>query len=599
MTFSEFARYLARLEAVSARLDMTAILAELFQALEPAEIQPACYLLQGRLVAYHQSLEFNVSTKLLQRVLAKVKAAGQPTTQATNLFGETVAAEYDQIVADLYAKHGDLGLVAEEVAAETTASQLSLVSVFDRLLAVAEEAGAGSQDRKIIGLTELLLELDATSAKFVARIVIGKLRLGFSTMTMIDALSWAVTGDKSERTELEAAFNKQADIGLLASQYLAWKSHSPEQRRQQLAAIAVQVGVPVMPALCQRLNTSQEIIDKLGVVIAEPKYDGMRVQIHIDKTADQPVRVYTRSLDEVTHMFPEAAGPALAAIDAQSAVLDGEVIGYDPATDQLRPFQDTITRRRKHDVASAAEAIPVRFYLFDVMFLNDQSVISEKMQIRKNLLTKIINDNEVYLETPYIVTDQPETLRQYHTELLAQNLEGAVIKKVDAPYTSGRKGWAWVKIKEAEGTSGKLSDTLDLVVMGYYSGRGKRAAFGLGALLLGTPDTSDDTQETQFKTVAKLGTGMTEDLLRELKAACDAVSVSTPPETYQVPKELKPDVWCQPKIVVEVAADELTNSPLHTAQVALRFPRLLMVRTDKTPDQATSLAEIKQLQAAG
>lgn len=608
MTFYAFSQILQKLEQTQSRLEMASILAELFGQLQVQEVKPASYLLQGRLTPLYQSLEFQLSTKMLIRALARVQALAQPTSD-TNLFGESDATSHALDITSLYQEKGDIGEVAAEVLADvlhkkqdssSSSTHLALEDVFSLLKTIALAEGSGSQERKLVGVVELLHQLDPVSAKYVARIILGKLRLGFSVMTMIDALSWAVLGDKSERDELEEAYNRRADIGQLAAEYLPLKTESAEKRLLQLRSIKAQLGTPVMPALCQRLNTAQEIFDKLTTAFAEPKYDGMRVQVHINKndqnvsnkdSASQArtVQVFTRSLEDVSHMFPELASKALENVNCETAIFDGEVIGYDAETGDLLPFQDTITRRRKHEVAEKAKEVPVRCYVFDVLMLNGESLIYKKMQERKDLLKGVISDNEVYYTTPYFTPKNPEELRAYHLELLAENLEGAVVKRVDAPYISGRKGWAWVKIKEAEGTTGKLADTLDLVVMGYFPGRGKRAQFGLGALLLGVITEASDKP---IKTIAKLGSGMTEVQLADLKQACDALAVSDQPAQYDVPKELVPSVWCQPSMVVEVAADELTNSPLHTAGIALRFPRLVRVRDDKTWDQATTKAEL-------
>jgi DNA ligase-1 len=285
-------------------------------------------------------------------------------------------------------------------------------------------------------------------------------------------------------------------------------------------------------------------------------------------------------------MFPELQD-AHSRLRANRVILDAEVIGYDKKTGKLLPFQETITRRRKHDVGEKAADVPVRFYIFDILLKDDQSLIDEKLQTRKDVLKNLFKDNEVLLQTPYQITDDPEKLRSQHHQFLAENLEGAVAKKIDSGYISGRKGWAWVKIKEEEGTLGKLSDTLDLIIMGYNVGKGKRAQFGLGTVLAGALD-----EEQNVVTIAKIGTGMTESQLQQIKQLCDDLVVKDQPTNYQVHKDLRPDFWVKPELVIEVAADELTNSPKHTAGQALRFPRLVKIRSDKSWDQATTLQEL-------
>jgi DNA ligase-1 len=599
MTFAAFSQYLQELEQVSARLDMTAALAKLYRELKPDEVRVASYLLQGQLVPPYESLEFQLSVKMVLRALARISGTGVEV-ESMNLFGEsdeTASSTNEELMTKRYKALGDIGLVAAEVMDKDLVAEVkagpSIKQVYETLTAIAQTSGEGSQEKKLEGLVTLLKQLDPISAKFVVRIIVGKLRLGFSTMTLIDALSWAMTDGKNESTLLEETYQKKADIGRLAEAYLV--AEDAGERQKRLQEYTVEVGVPVVPALCQRLNTVQEISDKMGEVYIEPKYDGLRVQIHIDKTAQGGVKVktFTRNLEESSEMFPELKS-AVDSLNCQSCIIDAEGIGYDPTTSQLVTFQKTITRKRKHGVEEVATSVPLRFYVFDVLSVDGKSFLQEPLRERKAVLKRLFKDNEVFVHAPYTQSSDPEEIRTLHTEFLAEGLEGAVFKQVDSPYQSGRKGWSWVKMKETEGTRGKLTDTLDCVVLGYYLGRGKRHEFGLGAFLAGVLD-----DEGRLKTIAKIGTGLTDEQLAFLKQLADKQAVSQAPSLYDVPKALAPDVWCQPSIVVEIAADELTQSPLHTAGVALRFPRLVRFRDDKTWEQATTLSEVKGMLLVG
>jgi len=588
MLFSHFSQTLEKLEKTPSRLEMMYQLADLFKKLDQQEIKLAIYLMRGSLVPEYESLEFHLSTQMVMRALARL---------GTDL------AEIKKIYKD----KGDLGLVVQNLthpgvhrgppspvgpayAGQERANKLTISDIHQRLKLIAEDSGEGSQERKVVALADLLQAVDALSAKFIVRIIIGKLRLGFATMTMIDALSWAMTGSKEENKILEEAWQKKADLGELAQNYLPFQNKA--ERLKMLEQMQVQVGIPVMPALCQRLNSAQEIIDKLGEVYAEPKYDGLRVQIHFWRTkhGELKIKAFTRNLEDVSHMFPELQQlPEI--LQCQSCVLDSEAIGFDPQTGHLVEFQKTITRRRKHNVGNAAAQVPIRFYVFDVLELDGRSLIDETLRDRKELLANLFIKNRVLFITKFLCTTNIKELHKFHEDQLKQGLEGAVIKKIDAPYRSGRKGWAWVKIKEEEGTSGKLSDTLDCVVMGYYAGRGKRAQFGLGAILVGVLDEKKE----QLQTIAKIGTGISEEQLVSIKKLCDGLKSAQAITFYDIPKGLKPDVLIEPKLVVEIAADELTKSPLHSAGVALRFPRLLRIRDDKSWEQATTIKELKRI----
>lgn len=593
MLFSQFSDYLQKLESKSSRLEMTQILADLFVKLDKKELKPACYLMQGRLVPLYKSLEFNLSEKMILKSLARLLDNQADEGKSTNLFGEKDFSVLEKEVKQKYKTVGDLGQLTAEILDENKNSNLEIIDVFHQLTQIAKYQGSGSQEQKINKLTKLLKSLSPISAKYTVRVIIGKMRLGFSNMTMIDALSWAVVGDKSESKLLESVYNKKADIGLLAENYLELKELKPEVRSKKLAELKVEVMVPVVPALCQRLNTAQEMIEKMGEVIIEPKYDGMRIQIHFFRKNDGvEVKAYTRNLEDVSYSLPELEDLQYRT-QASSLILDAEAIGYDPQSGELLPFQQTITRRRKYNVEEKSGEVPIRFYIFDVLELDNQSLISKSLRERKELLKGLIKENETFKLTPFQITEDQNTIRTYHEQQLAKGLEGVVVKKVDSGYDSGRKGWSWVKMKEEEGTSGKLSDTLDLIVMGYYLGKGKRANLGMGAILVGV------IKEEKIFTVAKIGTGLTDKLLKQLTIDCQKIKVDKKPTQYNVPKELTPDVWVEPRMIVEIAADEITHSPLHSAELALRFPRLIKIRDDKDWSQATNIDELRVIGGLG
>ena len=248
------------------------------------------------------------------------------------------------------------------------------------------------------------------------------------------------------------------------------------------------LGVPVIPALAQRLGSVDEMIEKMGRVYVEPKLDGTRVQIHFSANQrfgksdnqssqqsmfeeEQPriwVKSYTRNLDENTLQFPELL-QIEDEIDAESVILDTEAVGYDPETKELLPFQMTITRKRKHGVMDATKEIPLRFFVFDIMYLNGESLINKPLSERRKILEKILKPKQILSLNEQIETENPEEIRDYHARQLELGLEGVLVKKVNGTYDPGRSGFNWVKLKEVEGAEGKLSDTIDCTVMGSIS----------------------------------------------------------------------------------------------------------------------------------
>lgn len=568
MLFKEFAEHLEKLEKISSRLAITDEVVLLLKKFSDDEIEGGVCLLLGRLAPAYTGLEFNLGWKMILRSISQL-----------------AAIDADMIMADFKHK-GDMGEVVMGLPSHLFAKkQLTVGEVYEKLIMVARYGGSGSQEKKVTGLAELLLSLDQLSSKFVARIVLGHLRLGFSDKTILDALSVASKGDKSARKKLDEAYQILPDVGLLARKVLS------RGLDKALANIEVEVGVPVIPALCQRLNHAVEIIEKMGEVAAERKYDGTRVQIHFKRSGfddGTKVKTFTRNLEETSHMFPELfkIGDW---IKADELVLDCEAAGIDPVTDRILSFQMTITRKRKHGIEEAASSVPLRFFVFDILAKNGETLLQKPYFERRKILDETISKNKIVVVDEKYKTDDPKVLHGYHEQFLKEGFEGAVIKKWDGTYLPGRQGWNWVKIKEKEGNTGKLSDTLDLVVMGFYRGRGKRSNFGLGAFLVGV------RKGEEILTIAKIGTGLSDEQFRELKRRLDRLVTKEKPSEYVVNDALIADVWVEPELVVEIAADEITKSPVHTAGVALRFPRLVKFRDDKDLAGVTTIEEIGQI----
>ena len=482
MTFLTFCDQLEKIQVVSARLEMTRLLADLFARLNDEEIEHAVWMTLGRLVPKFESLEFQVAEKMMIRALSEVVVNDLSQTSvndSADLFG---SVDQTSKIKTAFSHMGDLGAVAESITSEKKDAR-ELLDVYRALENIAKESGEGSQERKQHLLIALLRESAPLSAKYITRIVLGTLRLGFSDMTIIDAFSWMLTGDKSLRDELEDAYQRNTDLGKMAR---ALKKEGIEGTRR----INVELGVPLFPALCQRLKTAEEMIEKMGTVITEPKYDGTRVMIHIRKAGKNwKVRTFTRNLEESSGMFPELLNEqALNDIRAEEVILDSEAVGYDSVTGALLPFQQTITRKRKHDIAEVSLQVPLRFFVFDVLDLNGKSLLKVPLDERKKILDTVVRDGSVFVKAPVEIVSSPERLRELHTAYLEQGLEGVVIKQLHSEYQPGRKGFSWVKFKEEEGASGKLSDTIDAIVMGYYVGQGKRTGFGIGAFLVGIFD---------------------------------------------------------------------------------------------------------------
>lgn len=593
MTFSMLSIYLERLEKTASRNEITQILSELFKESEPTEIDKICYLVLGELLPSYRGIEFNLAERMMIRVVA-----------------QTYGAPPEDVMA-LYKKKGDLGDVVEKVKSQklkvkNTSQKLkvSVSDVYDKLMEVAMESGSGSQERKIVGMAELLGELDTLSAKFVVRIPIGKLRLGFSNATILDALSVAEKGDKSARKEIEGAFNVTADIGKIAQVV----------RRGGLKALQhlkVEPGIPIRPALAERLPSIDKVIEKVGPEVGiEPKLDGFRIAIHVwpssARTSDgKQVALFSRNLENTTAMFPEIVGAAKK-LDVDSVILDGEAIGYNPDTGKFAPFQETVQRKRKHGIDEAAKKLPLTAFVFDILYLNGRDLLDLPFIERRKILEKVLskkNDNIILDE--HMVTSDAQVIARELKKNLDAGLEGIVAKKLDAPYQAGNRGFHWIKLKantaalaglRGGGSKVGLPDTIDCIVMAAYRGKGKRATFGVGGLLLGVRGAGD-----KYYSISRLGTGLSDEQFKDANKRLMGLVSKEKPKEYEVGKDEKPDFWVKPGIVLEILADEITPSPRHTAGVesgqgySLRFPRLVRFRDDKNPEDATTVKEIESM----
>ncbi len=576
MTFLDFTEYLRQIEQTTSRTEMTQILSDLLLALDESEVEKAVYLSLGSLGPAFDRVEFNISERLMIEVLSS--AFGLSSSE----------------IEDEYKRLGDFGeLVMRHKGGNVS---FSVAEIFDKLLDIAKTSGAGSQRSKVLALADLVSKLPAQANRFLVRIPVKKLRLGFSDMTVLDAISWAIKGDKSLREELERAYNVSADIGRLAHIAL-------HQGIEKVAEIKITPGIPIRPAAAARMPDAQSIIEKLGKSAVEPKIDGFRLQCHYSKdslflrfTRDENkmfdstrnVRVYSRNLEDMTHMFPDLISE-IEKLDVDSIVFEGEAVAVDVATGTFLPFQETIQRRRKHNVAEKAKEIPLKLFAFDVLYLNGEELIALPYRDRRAKLESVIKPSDRLSATSEVIVSSGKELQQYFYEQIEKGLEGVMVKRLDAPYAAGKRNFNWVKLKREE--KGTLNDTIDCVVMGYKLGKGKRTKFGIGAFLVGIYDAKNDI----FKTVSNVGTGLTDDQWIELEKRLSTLKTKRIPPRYDVPKTLTQDVWVEPSLVAEILADEITVSPTHTAKYALRFPRLVRFRDDKSPEEATSLKELEEM----
>lgn len=640
MKFSRLAEYFERVEATTKRLEMFDIMAALINETGKEDIDKVIYFCQEHLVPPFYDIDFGLSDKYLLRAIAE--ASSQPTS--------AVQARYKEL--------GDLGLLAEELIKRK--GGMSVAQVYDELTAIARTSGKGSTTTKIELVASLLRGLSPVEARYATRFILGKLRLGIGEPTVLEAMahvevcasnniplfalpsqsyrnteeriaafdriekipsildkagqeveegfkdkspkeatrlnklaltyfSLLLTARQAAREPLERAYNLCSDLGLVARTY-------KDKGLDAVRGLGIRVGFPIRMALCERLSSSTEIIDKVGEIAVEAKYDGIRCQIHKDEDG---VNIFSRNLERMTHMFPEVV-EAARSLPVDSIVFEGEALAHNEDTGELMPFQVTMQRRRKHDVSDKAREFPIRFFAFELLFLDGDDYTGRPFSERHDALAGLLEDpardgQKVIVPAEGFITSDPAEIDKHFEEYIETGLEGIIAKRLDAPYMAGSRNFNWIKLKRSY--KGELADTVDVCIVGFFKGKGARTKFGLGALLGAVYDPGSD----MFRSISKIGTGFTEDALKEYFGMLDPLALKEKPA--RVDSLIEPDVWVEPMYVVTVTADEITRSPNHTAGrgedgmgYALRFPRAEgLPRADKSATDANTVEEIIRL----
>ena len=566
MKFRELAKYFERLESLSSRNAMTEILADLLAKAPIEEVDKICYLTQGRVGPLFEPIEFGMADRMMIKAIADGLGLQASEVEKT------------------YKKEGDLGITASIMKIQNlrlinTVKDLSVTEVFEILTKVAKVSGSGSQDLKVKLLGSLIENADELSVRYLVRIPLAKMRLGFSDMTVLDSLSWMVSGTKEARKEIEKAFNVRPDLGFIVKTV-------KEEGLKGLHHVDPKVGTPIVMARAERLSSGEEIIKQIGKCAIEGKIDGFRVAVHKD---GDKVRLFSRNMEETTEMFPDLVQGVLKQIKANKVIFEGEAIAFNPETKEYLPFQETVQRKRKYDIEKTAESVPLKLICFDCLVYEGQNLISLGFLERRKFLEKILLKGETLVLSQMSIVEKPEQIEKLFQEAIGKGFEGVMAKKLDGVYQAGARGWNWIKYKKSY--QGKIDDTIDGLVMGYDFGQGKRNTFGIGDFLIGVYDQKTDT----FKTIAKIGTGLTDEEWKKVKIQGEKLKVKTKPARYDVNKGMNCDVWMEPELVVVIKADEISKSPIHTAKLALRFPRLVDFRDDKAPEDATSLDELNKM----
>ncbi|WP_457556780.1 ATP-dependent DNA ligase [Candidatus Harpocratesius sp.] len=602
MDFNYLVTFYERIASTPKRLQITSILAELFEKCKSLEnlsdLPKIIYLTQGRLGSEIEDWpKFGVAEKMIIQALIKFTGRSENT------------------IKDLINKKGDVGEAVQTILelrekkkvgfsldAFTTPKSgikktniLEIEHLYRELEKLSLTTGEGSQDTKINIIMGLFRLSRPVSAKYIINIILANLRIGLAEMTILDALAIAFTSNKENRDKILYAYNIHPDLGEIAY-ILATKGIT------EMEKIKVQVGIPIRMMLASRIQYYQ-IQQKLGgkEFFGEYKYDGERVQVH--KNGDSVV-LFSRKLKVISEQYPDVVETVKKQVKAEKAIFEGEIVAMDKFLEKMLPFQVLSTRRRKYDITKSIQDVPVCLFCFDILFLHPAkeseksfgNVMFLPFEERREILQKIIIPSDHIRLSIGKILHSTEEMVEFFKEARSMGAEGIMNKKMgnDAIYRAGNRGFLWIKLKGLEGA--KMKDTIDVVIIGASWGKGRRKGFlspFFGAVF------NKDTGKFEFLT--RIGSGFSDEMLNTLTERFKTLELKKQPS--DVICSDKPDVWFKPEVVIEIMGDELTISnkadagatPTDPNGYGLRFPVFQRLREDKSPFDITTTQEIVQL----
>jgi ATP-dependent DNA ligase I len=629
MKYSLLAEVYEKLENTSSRLGKVDSIASLLEEAPPELLSKVALLVQGTVFPAWEEKEIGIATQLMVKAIAQ--ASGFPEGEVKKGFS----------------KVGDLGLVIEELVGRKKqrtllSKQLSVEKVFDNLQRMASVEGKGSVDRKLALVSELITHASPKEAKYIARTTLGTLRIGVAEGVLRDAIAKAffsdilwtsqkgrvseIVKDKGKKFLVEKGFLEKLKIekgglnvaekskeeiekasfwkkktgidyillldeklgsrlkkGIVNAVEMAWflrpdygevAAIAKEKGLAGLRGVSLTVGEPYHVLLAERSPGLEDALKAYDNPALEWKYDGARVSIH--KKGEQ-VWLYTRRLENVTKQFPEVVKWARECIRAKEAIVEGEMLGFSGG--RPMPFQFLSQRiKRKYDIEEVAKKIPVQVNLFDVVFLEGKSLFRVPLRERWEKLQGIIKPLKGRMElAKHLVTKDLKKAEVFYEEALKASQEGLIIKNMDALYQPGRRvSGGWLKVKP-------VLENLDLVVIGATWGTGKRAGW-FSSFILGCRD------EGGFLECGKIGTG-----IKEKEGSGVTFQELTKLLKPLITGERGDNIEIRPKIVIEVAYEEIQKSPNYASGYALRFPRVVRIRNDKGVAESDSKDMVERI----
>ena len=574
MEFSIIAELFEKMENTSKRIELTNILVELLKKTPKKIIPNVVYLLQGIIRPNFEGVELGVAEKLAIRAISK--SSGLSIKK----------------IEDDYRNCGNLGLTASNILklktqTTFTAEKITVERVYETLFKIANLEGKGSQDLKMKYISSLLNDATPLEAKFVMNILLSTLRLGIAENTVMDALAIGFTGKKEYRKQIEDAYNVSSDLGKV-SEVIAREGLDGIKKFQ------ISLFSPVRPMLADRIKSEKEATEKMPVEFAaEYKLDGERVQIH--KQADKII-LFSRSLENITKYYPDIVENIGNSLDVNEGIFEAEIVAINENTGEFLPFQELMHRRRKYKLKEAVLQYPITVNFFDVLYFDGKNCLNMKYSERRKILENSVKENNFAKLVPMAIVKNENEVEDFLENSINSGCEGLMLKILDAAYRAGIRGGNWLKLKREY--RNELGDSLDLVVIGAYFGKGRRTG-RYGTLLLATYNPEKDN----FPSICKVGTGFTDESLDQLyQILSNKVILKKNP---RIESEMEADVWFEPELVLEIVASEITLSPIHKtaldtirkgAGLALRFPKFTgKIRIEKGSEDASTDEEVYSL----
>jgi len=571
MEFSIISTMFEKMEKTAKRTELTSILVELLKKTPKKIIPNVVYLLQGIIRPNFEGVELGIAEKLAIRAISK--SAGLPIKK----------------IEDDYRDGGDLGLTASNILklktqTTFTVEKITVERVYETLFKIAKLEGKGSQDLKMKYVSSLLNDATPLEAKFVVKILLGTLRLGIAENTVMDALAIAFTGKKENKEQIENAYNVSSDLGKV-SLIIATDGIDGIKK------FKITLFSPIRPMLADRVQSEKDVIKKMPErFAAEYKLDGERVQIH---KQSNKIILFSRRLENITQYYPDIVENVGKTLNVDEGVFEAEIVPINENTGEFLPFQELMHRRRKYKLDEAVSQYPITVNFFDVLYYDKKDCLNLEYSERRKILERLVREDNFSKLVPMLFVKNENEIKDFLENSINAGCEGLMLKSPDASYRAGTRGSNWLKLKREY--RNELGDSLDLIVIGAYFGRGRRTGL-YGTLLLATYNPEMDN----FPSICKVGTGFTDESLDQLyQILSNKVILKKNPK---IVSEMEADIWFEPELVLEIVASEITLSPIHKTGMdlirkdsgfALRFPKFTgKIRYEKAVEDASTGEEV-------